>query len=133
MFLLYFVGGFMLFSTLYAVVGAIVTNLQEAQQYVLPVLLPFVLGLFIAMPAAENPDSAIAVAGSIIPFTSAMVMPVRVLMSNVSWVEIVVSVGLLYATAAFVLWLAAKIYRIAIFATGKKPTWSELMQWTRLA
>jgi len=133
LFLLFFLGGFLLFATLFAVIGAIVTNTQEAQQYVFPVLVPFLLGLFIAMPAAENPDSSIAVAGSIIPFTAAMVMPVRVLMSNVSWLEILLSLVLLFASAAAVVWLAAKIYRIAIFATGKKPTLRELAGWLRTA
>jgi ABC-2 type transport system permease protein len=124
---------FLLFATLFAVIGAIVTNTQEAQQYVLPVMIPFILGLFIAMPAAENPDSTISVAGSIIPFTSAMVMPVRVLMSNVGWGEILLALALLFASAAAIVWLAAKIYRIAIFATGKKPSMRELAAWLRTA
>jgi len=133
LFLLFFLGGFLLFATLFAVIGAIVTNTQEAQQYVLPVMIPFILGLFIAMPAAENPDSTISVAGSIIPFTSAMVMPVRVLMSNVGWGEILLALALLFASAAAIVWLAAKIYRIAIFATGKKPSMRELAAWLRTA
>lgn len=133
LFLLFFLGGFFLFATLFAVIGAVVTNTQEAQQYVLPVMLPFIIGLFIAMPAAENPDSAIAVAGSLIPFTSAMVMPVRVLMSNVGWGELALALGLLYASAFAIVWLAAKIYRIAIFATGKKASLQEIMHWMRMA
>jgi ABC-2 type transport system permease protein len=133
LFLLFFVGGFFLFSTLFAVIGSIVTNTQEAQQYVLTVMLPFILGLFIAMPAAENPDSPIAVAGSIIPFTSAMVMPTRALMSNVTWAEVVFSLALLYLSALGTVWIAAKIYRVAIFATGKKPKLGELVGWLRAA
>jgi ABC-2 type transport system permease protein len=132
-FVLFFVGGFFLFSTLFAVIGSIVTNSQEAQQYVLTVMLPFILGLFIAMPAAENPSSTIAVAGSIIPFTSSMVMPTRVLMSNVSWAEIGLSLALLYLSALGTVWVAAKIYRVAIFATGKKPKLGELVAWLRAA
>jgi ABC-2 type transport system permease protein len=133
LFLAYFLGGFFLFATLFAVIGAVVTNTQEAQQFVLPVMIPFILGLFIAMPAAENPDSAIAVAGSLIPFTAAMVMPVRVLMSNVGWGEILLSLALLYAGAFAIVWLAAKIYRIAIFATGKKASLQDIMHWLRMA
>jgi ABC-2 type transport system permease protein len=76
-FVLFFAGGFFLFATLFAVIGAVVTNTQEAQQFVFPVLLPFILGFFIAMPAADNPNSTLAIAGSLIPFTSPMVMPVR--------------------------------------------------------
>jgi ABC-2 type transport system permease protein len=132
-FVLFFAGGFFLFATLFAVVGAIVTNPQEAQQFVFPVLLPFVIGLFIAMPAAQNPNSKVAVIGSLVPFTSPMVMPVRASVAGVDWVQLGISVALLYATAALIIWLAAKIYRIAIFATGKKPTASELIRWLRAA
>jgi ABC-2 type transport system permease protein len=132
-FVLFFAGGFFLFATLFAVIGSIVTNAQEAQQFVFPVLLPFIVGLFIAMPAAENPNSGVAVAGSLIPFTSPMVMPVRASVAGVDWVQVGISVVLLYATAALIIWIAAKIYRIAIFATGKKPTASEIVRWLRTA
>jgi ABC-2 type transport system permease protein len=130
---LYFAGGFLLFATLFAVVGAIVTNAQEAQQFVFPVLMPFVLGLFIAMTAAENPNSTVAFIGSLVPFTSPMVMPVRASVAGVPLWELAVSVILLYAAAAGMIWLAAKIYRVAIFATGQKPTGRELLRWMRAA
>jgi ABC-2 type transport system permease protein len=132
-FVLFFAGGFFLFATLFAVIGAVVTNAQEAQQFVFPVLLPFIVGLFIAMPAAENPNSSVAVIGSLVPFTSPMVMPVRASVAGVDWLQLGISVVLLYATAALIIWLAAKIYRIAIFATGKKPTASEIVRWMRAA
>jgi ABC-2 type transport system permease protein len=132
-FLLFFAGGFFLFATMFAVIGAMVTNTQEAQQYVFPVLMPFILGFFIAMPASDNPHSTIAVLGSFIPFTSPMVMPVMASVAGLDWVQALGSLALLFATAAFIVWLAAKIYRIAIFATGKKPTASELMAWMRAA
>jgi ABC-2 type transport system permease protein len=132
-FVLFFAGGFFLFATLFAVIGAVVTNTQEAQQFVFPVLLPFILGFFIAMPAADNPNSTLAVAGSIIPFTSPMVMPVRAAVGGMEWVQVIASLALLFATAAFIVWLAAKIYRIAIFATGQKPTAREIMRWMRAA
>jgi ABC-2 type transport system permease protein len=133
LFLAFFLGGFLLFATLFAVIGSIVTNTQEAQQYVLLVIMPFVIGLFIAMPAAENPDSAIAVVGSIVPLTTAMVMPVRMVMSNVGWGEVLLALALLYGTAAAIVWLASKIYRVAIFATGKKASFQELLHWMRMA
>lgn len=132
-FVLYFAGGFLLFATLFAVVGAIVTNAQEAQQLVLPVLMPFVLGLFIAMPAAENPGSTAARVGSLLPFTSPMVMPVRAAVEGVQWGQFLLSLLLLYGTAVLILWLAAKIYRVAIFATGTKPTGREILRWMRAA
>jgi ABC-2 type transport system permease protein len=132
-FLLFFAGGFFLFATLFAVIGAMVTNTQEAQQFVFPVLMPFIIGFFIAMPAAENPNSTIAVIGSLVPFTSPMVMPVRASVAGMEWLQVIASLVLLFATATFIIWLAAKIYRVAIFATGKKPTASEIYRWMRAA
>ena len=132
-FVLYFAGGFLLFATLFAVVGSLVTNAQEAQQFVFPVLMPFILGLFIAMPAAENPNSSVAVIGSLVPFTSPMVMPVRMSVAGVDWPQLLLSLALLYATAAGIIWLAGKIYRTAIFATGQKPTAREIYRWMRAA
>jgi ABC-2 type transport system permease protein len=132
-FVLFFAGGFFLFATMFAVIGAMVTNTQEAQQFVFPVLMPFILGFFIAMPAADNPHSTIAIIGSLVPFTSPMVMPVRASVAGLEWMQVIGSLVLLFATAAFTVWLAAKIYRIAIFATGKKPTASEIMAWMRAA
>jgi ABC-2 type transport system permease protein len=132
-FILYFAGGFFLFATLFAVVGALVTTMQEAQQFVFPILMPFIIGFFIAIPAGDNPNGTISVVGSIVPFTSPMVMPVRMAVTSVSWLQIGASLALLFATALATIWLAAKIYRTAIFATGKKPTASEIMRWMRAA
>jgi ABC-2 type transport system permease protein len=132
-FVLFFAGGFFLFATMFAVIGAIVTTTQEAQQFVFPILMPFIIGLFIAMQGAENPDGTVTVIGSLVPFTSPMVMPVRASVSDVSIVELGLSIALLYVTAMLMIWLAAKIYRTAIFATGKKPSMRELMRWMRAA
>jgi ABC-2 type transport system permease protein len=132
-FVFFFAGGFFLFATLFAVIGALVTNTQEAQQFVFPVLLPFIIGFFISMPAADNPNSTLAVVGSMVPFTSPMVMPVRAAVGGIDWLQTGASLALLFVTAAFTLWLAAKIYRVAIFATGKKPTASEIFRWMRAA
>lgn len=132
-FVLYFAGGFFLFATLFAIIGSLVTTAQEAQQFVFPVLLPFIIGLFIAMAAAENPNSTVAVIGSIVPFTSPMVMPVRVSVAGLNLAHVALSITLLYASALLIIWLAAKVYRTAIFATGKKPTVSEIVRWMRAA
>ena len=128
-----FAGGFFLFAALYAAVGAIATNTQEAQQFVYPLLLPFIAGLFIAMAASDNPNSALAIAGSYIPLSSPMVLPVRAITGGVGILEAVVSLALLFATSMLIIALAAKIYRVAILATGKKPTWAELARWVRTA
>ncbi|HSJ25527.1 MAG TPA: ABC transporter permease [Longimicrobiales bacterium] len=132
-FVLFFAGGFFLFATLFAVVGAVVTSTQEAQQFVFPVLMPFLLGFFMAMPAADNPASGVAIMGSLIPFTSPIVMPVRASVGGVEWIQVLVSLALLFATAAVIVWFAAKVYRVAIFATGQKPTLSEIVRWMRAA
>jgi ABC-2 type transport system permease protein len=132
-FVLYFAGGFLLFATMFAIIGAIVTNAQEAQQFVFPVLMPFILGLFIAMAAAQNPNSTVAVVGSIIPLTSPMVMPVRISVAGVDWAQMTISLVLLFAAAAAIIWLAAKVYRVAIFATGQKPTAREIVRWMKAA
>ena len=130
-FLIYFAGGFFIYATLYATIGSIATTNQEAQQLVFPAMLPIILGFFMSMVAVENPDSGMSVAGSLIPFTSPLVMPIRAVAGSASTVEIAASVALLIITGFAILWLAAKIYRVGIFATGKRPTMAELGRWMR--
>lgn len=133
LFLLYFAGGFFLFATMFAVVGAVVTNAQEATQFSLPVMMPFMIGFFISMQSAQNPSGTVAVIGSLVPFTSPMVMPVRASVAGANWLHIGISLALLYGTATLFIWLAAKIYRTAIFATGKKASMAEIMHWMKEA
>jgi ABC-2 type transport system permease protein len=130
-FLLFFAGGFFIYSTLYATIGSIATTNQEAQQLVFPAMMPIIIGFFMSMVATENPDSPMAVAGSLIPFTSPLVMPIRAVAGSASLLEITLSVVLLIVTGLAILWFAAKIYRVGIFATGKRPTWAELGRWLR--
>jgi ABC-2 type transport system permease protein len=133
LFLLYFAGGFFLFATMFAVVGAIVTNQQEAQQFAFPVMIPFMIGFFIAMQAAQNPNGPVSIIGSLVPFTAPIVMPVRAGVAGANWPQIGISLFLLFGTATLFIWLASKIYRTAIFATGKKPSMSEVMRWMKEA
>jgi ABC-2 type transport system permease protein len=130
-FLAFFVGGFFLYSTIYATVGAIATTNQEAQQLVFPAIMPFMIGFFMSMVAAQSPDTGMAVAGSLIPFTSPLVMPIRAVAGSASSLEIALSLALLVVTGMLILYLAAKIYRVGIFATGKRPTMAELGRWLR--
>lgn len=132
-FLLFFAGGFFIYSTLYATVGSIVTTNQEAQQLVFPIIMPFIIGLFIAMLASQNPDSGMAVAGSFIPLTSPLVMPVRAVAGAAGLLQITLSLVLLLITALLIVYVAGKIYRIGIFATGKRPTMAELARWIRVS
>jgi ABC-2 type transport system permease protein len=130
-FLVFFAGGFFLYSTLYATIGSIATTNQEAQQLVFPAIMPFMIGFFMSIVAAQSPDTGMAVAGSLIPFTSPLVMPIRAVAGSASVFEISLSLVLLIVTGMLILWLAAKIYRVGIFATGKRPTIAELGRWLR--
>ncbi len=132
-FLFYFLGGFFIFSTLYAMLGAIATNSQEAQQLVFPVLLPLLAGFLMLQPAMMNPDSGIAIAGSLIPFTSPLIMPARNVVTDVPLWQLALSILLLVGAVAGIIWLGAKIYRIGIFATGKRASWGEVWRWIRTA
>ncbi len=132
-FLFYFLGGFLIYSTMYAMLGAIATTSQEAQQLVFPVMMPLILGFLMLQPAMMNPDSGIAVFGSLFPFTSSLIMPARTVVTQVPPWQLGLSVLLLTATIAFIIWLGAKIYRIGIFATGKRATWGEVWRWVRTA
>lgn len=132
-FLLFFVGGFLIYSTIYASIGAIVTTLQEAQQLVFPAILPLVIGFLMANTALRNADASMAKIGSFIPFTSPLVMPVRAVLGSASALEIAASFLLLIATAFAMLWISGKIYRVGIFATGRKPSLKEVARWVRTA
>ncbi|HET9439864.1 MAG TPA: ABC transporter permease [Longimicrobiales bacterium] len=130
-FLLFFAGGFFLYSTIYATIGSIATTNQEAQQLVFPAIMPFIIGFLMSMVAAQSPDTGTAVAGSLIPFTSPLVMPIRAVAGSAGIGEIILSLALLVLTGLGILWVAAKIYRVGIFATGKRPTMAELGRWIR--
>ena len=132
-FLIFFFGGFLFYSSLFAAVGAIATTDQEAQQMSFIPLLPLVIGLFTMFSGLADPENTVFRLGSIIPFTAPMVMPVRVAMTPVPPLEFALSVALLILTVALTTWLAAKIYSIGILATGKKPTMGEVWRWIRTA
>lgn len=132
-FLMFFAGGFFIYSTIYATIGSVATTNQEAQQLVFPAIMPLVFGFLMANTALVNPDAPMAIAGSLIPFTSPMVMPIRASVGSASYLQVALSFALLLLTGFLMLWLAAKIYRIGIFATGKRPTLKELGRWIKAA
>lgn len=132
-FLIFFFGGFLLYAALYAAAGAIATTDQEAQQLVFPVILPLVIAFFMLLGGTENPDSAMFVAGSLVPLTSPVIMPVRMALAPPSWWEFGLSVALLILGIVAIAWVAAKIYRIGTLSTGKRPTARELLRWLRTA
>lgn len=127
--MVYLVGGFMFYAAIYAAIGASVDNAQDGAQLQSFATFPIIIALVLSMSVAQAPDSPLAVWLSIIPFTSPMVMMMR--LQTATPIEMISSIALLYASAAFVVWFAAKIYRIGIFMYGKKPTVRDLIKWAR--
>ncbi|WP_343329083.1 ABC transporter permease [Polaribacter staleyi] len=131
LFIFYFLGGFMLYSSLFAAVGAAVDNETDTQQFMLPIMLPLMLGIYVGFATVMNdPHGSIAILFSYIPFTSPIVMLMRVPF-GVSWYELAISMALLLVTFVFMVWLAAKIYRVGILMYGKKPTYKDLYKWLK--
>ena len=128
--LLFLIGGFMLYSAVYAAIGSAVDNIQDAGQLQSIVIFPIIIGMVFGMTAASDPTSSLSVWTSMIPFTSPMVMMARIPFGIPAW-EIVVSLIILYLSFFLLVWLAAKIYRVGIFMYGKKPTIKELIRWAR--
>jgi len=131
LFLFYFLCGYLLYSSFFAAIGAAVDSETDTQQFMLPAMLPLMLALFIAQMAIVNPDGPAVFWFSIVPFTSPIVMMVRIAMGNAfehPW-ELILSMVLLVATFIGTTWLAGRIYRTGILMYGKKVTWKELGKW----
>ena len=129
--LLFMLGGFLLYASLYAAVGSAVDSIQDAQQFNTIVMLPIILSIIVMMSVFSDPNAPLAFWFSMIPFTSPIVMMARIPFGIPTW-EIALSVAVLYATFVLTTWIAAKIYRIGIFMHGKKASWKELGQWLRM-
>ncbi len=130
-FIIYFIGGYFLYSSFYAAIGAAVDNQTDSQQFLLPIIMPLILSVYIGFFTVINdPHGTIAIVFSMIPLTSPIVMLMRIPF-GVPWWQIAISVSLLFATFFAVVWFAAKIYRVGILMYGKKPTWRELYAWLK--
>ncbi len=129
-FVIFFIFGYMLYASLFAAIGSAVENEGDTQQLQIPLTIPLLLGFFIAIYAFKAPDSALVFWGSMIPFTSPIVMLARLPFGVPAW-EIIVSVILLIATFAVCAWLSAKIYKVGILMFGKKSTWKDLWKWLK--
>ncbi|MDR2010375.1 MAG: ABC transporter permease [Bacteroidales bacterium] len=130
LFLFYFIGGYLLYAALFAAIGSAVDNEADTQQFMLPISAPLMLGLIVMFYAINNPSGSLAYWFSIIPFTSPIVMLVRIPF-GVPVVEVITSVVLLILTFILMTWVAAKIYRVGILMYGKKVTYKELWKWFR--
>lgn len=130
-FILYFIGGYFLYSSFYAAIGAAVDNETDSQQFLLPIIMPLILGVYIGFFTVLNdPHGTVATFFSIFPLTSPIVMLMRIPFGVPLW-QLILSVGLLFATFIFVVWFASKIYRVGILMYGKKPSWKELIKWMK--
>ena len=130
LFFVYFIFGYLLYASLFAAIGSAVENEGDTQQLQMPLTIPLMLAYMIALYAFRAPDSTIAFWGSIIPFTSPIVMISRLPFGVPAW-EIILSVGLLVATFVLCAWASAKIYRVGILMFGKKSTWKDLWKWLK--
>jgi ABC-2 type transport system permease protein len=130
-FVIYFIGGYFLYSSFYAAIGAAVDNETDSQQFLLPIIMPLILGVYIGFFTVMNdPHGTIATVFSMFPLTSPIVMLMRIPF-GVPWWQILISVTILFGTFFCVVWFAAKIYRVGILMYGKKPTWKELYKWLK--
>nr|MBP6759795.1 ABC transporter permease [Flavobacterium sp.] len=130
-FVVYFIGGYFLYSSFYASIGAAVDSETDSQQFLLPIIMPLVLAVYIGFFTVINdPHGTVATVFSMIPLTSPIVMLMRIPF-GVPWWQIAISVTILFATFFFVVWFASKIYRVGILMYGKKPTWKELYKWLK--
>lgn len=127
---LYLIGGFLFYAAIFAAIGSAVDNVQDASQLTTFATMPIILGIVFSMVVINDPNGQLAFWLSIIPFTSPMVMMMRVPFEIPDW-QIWVSLVVLFASFAFMAWVAGKIYRVGIFMYGKKPTIKDLIRWAR--
>ncbi len=131
MFLFLFIGGFLLYASLYAAIGAAVDNETDTQQFMMPIIMPLILAVYVGgFTVLEDPHGTVAQVFSFIPFTSPVVMLMRIPFGVPLWQQ-AISVFLLFATFITTVWFAAKIYRVGILMYGKKPSYKELYKWLK--
>lgn len=130
MFLLYFLGGYLLYASIFAGCGAAVDNQEDSSQFMMPVIILMIFGLYAAIGSMENTNGPLAFWTSLIPFTSPIVMMLRIPLGVPLWQELL-SLAILYTTAIGFVWIGARIYRVGILMYGKKPSFRELWKWLR--
>ena len=127
-FLIFFILGYLLYSSLMAAVASAVDSEEDMQQFMLPITVPLIAAIIMLVNVMKNPEGSLAFWGSMIPFTSPIIMMVRIPF-GVPWYELLGSLAILVASTYGAIWMAAKIYRTGILMYGKKPTWKELGKW----
>ena len=130
MFVVYFIGGYLLYASFFAAVGASVNEQEDSSQFIMPVVIIMVFGLYAAMYSAENTNGPLAFWASMFPLTSPIVMMVRIPFDVPLWEELL-SIAILFGTSFLFVWLSGKIYRVGILMYGKKPSIKEMIKWIR--
>ena len=129
-FIVFFLLGYLLYATMFAAIGSLVENNTDSQQFTLPVTVPLLIAFLSAIYIVNNPDGSLAVWMSMIPFTSPIVMMVRIPFGIPIW-QVAVSALILAGTFVGMTWVAAKIYRTGILMYGKKPSYKEIFKWLK--
>ncbi|MDR3140941.1 MAG: ABC transporter permease [Tannerellaceae bacterium] len=129
-FILYFIGGYLLYAAIFAAIGSAINQQEDSNQFIAPVMVFMVFAVYAGIYSMDNPDGPLAFWCSMIPFTSPVVMMVRLPYDVPVW-ELLVSVALLLATAMAITWLSARIYRVGILMYGKKPDIKEIIKWVK--
>ncbi|WP_339895912.1 ABC transporter permease [uncultured Algibacter sp.] len=130
-FIMFFIGGYLMYSSLYAAIGAAVDNETDTQQFMLPIIMPLILAVYIGIfTVIEDPHGTVSIVFSFIPLTSPVVMLMRIPFGVPIWQQ-VLSLLILVGSFMFTVWFAAKIYRVGILMYGKKPSYKELIKWIK--
>jgi len=129
-FIFYFITGYLLYASIFAAIGSAVDNETETQQFMLPVTIPIILALMVAMGTMQNPESSLSFWCSMIPLTSPIVMVARLPFGVPYW-QLGVSMVIMVLTFLAFVWMAAKVYRTGILMYGKKTSWKEMWKWLR--
>ena len=129
-FVFFFIGGYILYASLFAAIGSAVDNESDTQQFMVPITFIIIFALYAGIFSAENPDGPLAMWCSMIPFTSPIVMMVRIPFGVSTW-ELALSMVILYGSAIGLAWGAGRIYRVGILMYGKKPSYKEMIKWIR--
>lgn len=129
-FVLYFIGGYLLYASFFAAIGASVNEQEDSSQFMMPVIFIMIFGIYAAMGSAENTNGPLAFWASMFPLTSPIVMMVRIPFNVPLWQELL-SLAILFATSFFFVWCSARIYRVGILMYGKKPSLKEMLKWMK--
>ena len=131
--LLFFVLGYTFYAALFAMVGATVSNEQDAQQAQMPVVMLLVVSVFFLAPVLSAPDNTLSHVMSLLPFSSPIIMPLRMSVVSLGWFDIAVSLAILAVSCYLAVWLAARVYRTGLLMYGKRPGFREVVRWMRRA